>query len=740
VTATAIPAASSRAPFDALGRALDWLRREAVAERERWPLFAPVAIGIGVGCYFGLPVEPPLWPLAAIAAAGAAMALGGLFAARGTLARIGPELALAGLAVALVGGGMAAAKLRAETVAAPVLEKRIGPVMISGRVDSVEDRAEGRRVVLSRVAIPGMAPAATPANVRISLRDREPALPAGQWTRVLAILNPPPAPAAPGAYDFQREAYFEGLGAVGFAIGVPKDAAPPGGEASPASIVDRFSLGLAQLRYDITARVQRGIGGAEGAVAAALMTGEQDAIPGGVIADMRNSGLAHLLAVSGFNFVLIAGMLFFLVRALLALIPPLALRYPTKKWAAGVALVGGVAYFAITGDSIATERAFIMVSLVFIAVIVDRSPISMRTLAWAATLVLLLQPESLLGASFQLSFAAVTALIAFYEDWGSSKLDSAMRGEGDAGGGQRWLRIGTAYFIGIALTTLIASTATAPLLVYHFNRFATLSVIANLVAVPLTAVWIMPWALLAFVLMPFGLDQIALVPMGWGVHGLIWIAHIASAPHFAVWTLPAMPAAGIITIVAGGLWLCLWRRLWRYAGLAAAAAGLFLWAFARPPDILVDGDAGLVAVRAADDRMILSSERTAKLHADTWLRRAGQSDALPWPRGTSPDGSLTCDSQGCIFRARGQVASIAMSEAAAAEDCGSVGVLVSLVPVRGRCSARVVDRFDLWRRGSYAIWLDPGGIRIASVREWQGRRPWAPERRRKITTTEKARE
>ena len=703
-----------------------WLRDEAVAERERWPLFAPVAIGIGAGLYFAFSSEPPLWPPLAAALAGAALVLWGHYAEPGGRTRIGPELVVLGLVLALVGGGMAAARIRTMTVAAPVLEKRIGPVAVTGRIAGIEDRANGRRITLDHVEIPGVEFPRTPYSVRINLRGPEPALSAGEWIRIRAGLGPPPAPAAPGAYDFQREAYFARLGAVGFAVGRAAAIEPPGDLGLSQTLVDRAEIRLEQLRYDITTRVRDGVGGEEGAVAAALMTGEQAAIPQDIIDAMRNSGLAHLLAVSGFNFVLIAGMLFYLARAFFALVPPLVLRFPTKKWAAGVAILGGAGYFAITGDSIATERAFIMVSLVFLAVIADRTPISMRTLGWAATLILLLQPESLLGASFQLSFAAVAALIAIYEGWGRGAFDATVHGS-DAPAGKRWHRVATAYVAGIALTTVIASAATAPFLFYHFNRFATYGLVANLVAVPLTAVAIMPWSLLAFALMPFGFEKFALVPMGWGVAALDWIAKTASGWPGAVVTIPAVPSASIVFVALGGVWLCLWRRRWRYLGVPIVAAGLLVAALSRPPDIQVDEDAKLIAVRAADGGLMLSSQRAARMHAESWVRRTGNLLPEPWPKqGRSPDGRLNCDALGCLYRARGQVAALAQSEGALAEDCAAATVVVSLVPLRHTCTGvtTVIDRFDLWRNGAYAIWLDPDRVRVASARQWQGKRPW----------------
>ena len=249
--------------------------------------------------------------------------------------------------------------------------------------------------------------------------------------------------------------------------------------------------------------------------------------------------------------------------ALLALIPPLALRYPIKKWAAGAALVATFGYLIITGQSAPTERAFIMASLLFLAVLIDRTAISMRTVAWAAMAILVVQPASLLHASFQLSFAAVVALIAAFAAWRTFRVwlarhrgrqaslaPTSARGDEhgiDAGfaapeppnamahrmsGGvvgqrpmagkkRRWAGTGAIYVAEIVTATLVSSIATAPLLIYHFGRFADYGVAANLVAIPLAGLWIMPWAVVAYVLMPFGLEQLAMTPMGWGIADVI---------------------------------------------------------------------------------------------------------------------------------------------------------------------------------------------------------------------------
>ena len=273
----------------------------------------------------------------------------------------------------------------------------------------------------------------------------------------------------------------------------------------------------------------------------------------------------------------------------------------------------------------------------------------------------------------------------------------------------------------MALTTLVAGLATAPFAAYHFNRFADYGLAANLIAVPATALWTMPWAVVAFGLMPLGLESLALAPMGWGVGVMTWAAETVSAWPGAVTLLPAMPMWGLAAIAVGGLWLCLWRRRWRFWGLVGVAAGLASVALVRPPDILIDDRGKLLAVRTLTGGLALSRPRAASFVGGTWLRRAGL-EAEPWP----VEGErLACDSMGCIYRARGHVVALAWAEGALAEGCWIAGLVVSVVPVLRHCaSSTVIDRFDLKREGAHAICLEDAGVRVMSVNGERGDRPW----------------
>lgn len=676
-------------------------------ERSRWVLWLPVGLGAGIGVYFALTVEPPAWSggLAAAVFLGAALAL-----------RRQPRFSIPLLAFGVIASGFALAQMRGAAVASPALRAPLGPVTVIGRTAVVEPLPSALRLTLEDAEVAGLAADRTPHRIRLRLSGRQPHILPGDWVQVRAMLRPPPPPSAPGAFDFQRRAYFQRLGAVGFAFGQARLVTAEGGGASGS-----FRNRVEAVRHDLGNRIQRALPGETGAVARALMTGERGAIPPPMLAALRDSGLAHLLAISGLHIGLVAGFLFVGIRGLLALVPPLALRYPVKKWAAVAALLGAFAYAVIAGATVPTQRAFLMIGLVLVAVLLDRRGISMRTVAWAATVILVFRPESLLGASFQLSFAAVTALIASYEALRARRRPDPQGPWGLA------RRVGL-YLGGVASTTVIAGMATGPFAIYHFNRLAAYGLAANLGAVPLTALWIMPWAVIAFLLMPFGFERLALVPMAWGIEAVLAIAGAVASWPGAVSLLPAMPTFGFLAIVAGGLWLCLWQRRWRLGGLAGLALGFATLALVRPPDILVDGQGRLLALRAPDGSLAVSSLRVGRFDRETWLRRSGQeAAATAWPAsGLGLDGRLSCDPLACIYRSNDRMIALVRRAEALPEDCRRADIVVSVVPVRRACPSAdvVIDRFDLWRNGGHAIWLKDGAVRVQSVHGRRGDRPW----------------
>jgi competence protein ComEC len=681
---------------------LPWLVAQLLAERERWLLWLPVALGLGVGLYFALPVEPPVWLGPAL------LSLVALVWARPAKADAQAGRLPLVLASGAIAAGLTAASIRTLTVAAPVLGHR-GAHVVDGEVLLVEDRVRGARLTLGHLSIEGIEPAATPAEIRVSVRGATPALQPGDRVRLRAFLMPPSPPTEPFGYDFARHAWFLRLGAVGYGLGQPERLAAP--EASS------WRLGLARVRQQVARAIQAAIPGSAGAVGVALMTGLRGGITERIWHDMQVAGIAHLLAISGLHLGLVAGTLFFGVRVALALAPPLALRLPSKKVAAALALVGAFGYLLLSGATVPTQRAFIMTALMLVAVMVDRNPFSMRLVAWAALVVLLFQPESLAGASFQMSFAAVVALIAVYETGVGRRPD---RGSG--------LDTRLALYVGgVALTTLVASLATAPLAIYHFGRLPTYGILANLIAVPLTAFWIMPFGLMGLLLLPLGLGGVCFALMGRGIELMLTVAAtIAGWPGAAL--LIPKPSLAVLTVtLLGGLWLCLWRGSWRRLGLLGVALGALLAMLDRPPDLLIDARDRIAAVRLDGGRVALSPWEHDRWITAGWLRTAGQAEAAPWPAaGEGGQGGLSCDAEGCVLRRNGRKVALARRPEALEVDCARADLVLSYPRIE-RCpnGAPLIGPKALRAAGGLALWLDTAGIRTLSVRAVRSNRPWS---------------
>ncbi|MDF1734894.1 MAG: ComEC/Rec2 family competence protein [Minwuia sp.] len=693
-TMAAIASASLVRPVDTIGILL-------TQERDRLFFWLPVVFGSGIGLYFALPMEPDL----SIAGVVGLLALFAMWQLRRT------AMAPVALVFGLVALGMAAAVLRTMLVAAPVLPAEIGPSQLSGTVERVEVREGDMRLTVRPTGFAGLRPADLPQRVRVTVRTRGDKARPGDRIEVLANLLPPSPPVEPGAFDFQRHAFFRGIGASGYVLG-PVRVVTPGTSADQA---------VSRLRDHMAARIRAALEGAAGGVAVALLIGDRGGIPARDTQALRDAGLAHLLAISGLHMGLVSGFLFWLVRFGLALRPKIALYLPIKKIAAVAALCGGLFYLVLTGASVPTIRAFIMVALVMLAVLTDRRAISLRTVAIAALAVLLMTPEALTEPGFQMSFAAVTALVAVYERFG----DRMLRRTSDTGPVGR----GLIYLAGVGVTTIIAGLATAPFAIYHFGRVADYGVIANLAAVPVTGFWVMPTGTLALIAMPFGLEAVPLWLMGQGIDLILRIAHGVAALDGAVRLVPAMPAAGLVTVTLGGLWLCLWSGAWRNLGWLAILLGMASPYMADSPLVRVSGDGRLTAVTAPDGGLMLSTLRRDRFVAQQWLARTGASEpGGRWPLdGASVDGSLRCDLLGCILRRDGWMIALPVDERAVRDDCGRADVVIATVPVRGRCpSARIVtDVFDLWRDGPHVLYLDArSGPSMQSVNASRGHRPW----------------
>jgi competence protein ComEC len=656
------------------------------AERDRWPLWLAVALGVGAGLYFALPVEPPL-------ALGWGALVLGLAAAAVT---IGWRWPLGLVAALLLGFGLA--RLREAAVATPVLDHAV-VAHLTGRIVSLEPRERGVRVVLDEVRS-GALPQ-PPRRIRVALRAGGDFRP-GQWLSLTARLDTPPGPSEPGANDLGRSLFFQSIGAVGFAYGkarliVPARAPTPG---------QWIGAAVEDMRLVMTRRIQAVLSGSTGGIASALITGERGGISDEDEEALRDAGLAHVLAIAGLHMALVGGGIFWLLRAILAAIPALVLHYPIKKWAAAGALAAGGFYLVASGAAPSSVRAFVMLACVMVAVLLDRPALSMRSLALAAAILLLLRPEAIAEPGFQMSFAAVVGLVAVAE-W-------EMRRERTTPRGTLYR-----YAHGIVMTSLVGSLATLPFALFHFERATHYAVLGNLIAMPVMGFWVMPAAALSVALMPLGLEAAPLHLLGQGIAVMVAMGRWVSGLPGAVSMAPAMPLSALLAISLGGLWLAIWRTPWRWWGMGPLLLGAALAWFAPRPDMLVASDGVTIGVRGPDELLHFLRKPKDKFVARDWLRRDGDARDIGEAVGLP---GLRCDGLGCVVKGKVLIAASLRPEAFA-EDCIRAQVVVSAASAECKGPAVVIDGKAAAMGEGWRINLSSRPT-AESVRDWRGARPW----------------
>lgn len=693
-------------------RVRDAVERWLQAERDQLVLWLPVAIGAGVAAWFVLD-DPRQWIATglALAAVGLAALAGGRHGRAARVVAIGALAAAAGLALIW---------WRAERVAAPVLDR---PVIarFTARVEEVHP-LPARELVRLRLApiaaLPtacGRAqcpPAALPAHFRVNLDEKDvPAgLAAGAVVRMRARLMPPPPPGVPGAYDFAQVVWFQGLGATGRGF-------------APVEIVTPGKAAAEGIRTRLTRHIEASLLGSEGGIATALVTGDTGAIAESDADAMRRAGLAHLLSISGLHVTAVVGITMVLVLRLLALSPWLALRFRLPMIAAGAGAVAAVGYTLLAGAEVPTVRSCVAALLVLGALILGREAITLRLVAAGAVIVLVLWPESLAGPSFQLSFAAVTAIVALHEHpavrrWAARR---------DEGWGRRMLRAAGM----LLLTGIVVEAALAPIAFYHFHREGMYGAIANIVAIPWTTFVVMPLEALALLADTVGFGAPLWALVGWAMQVLLWIAHTTAAAPGAVTMLPAMPEGAFALMVLGGLWLALWRTRVRRLGLVPLAIGA-AWALTTPaPDLLVTGDGRHVALRNGDGIAILRDR--AGDYTKAMLSENGGIDGEEEPEAIAELPNARCSRDACVvdYRAGGRVWQIMATRSAyfipiadLVAACGRADIVISERWLPRNCRPRWLrlDRDMLAKTGGLAISLGSG--RIVSVTSPGDHHPW----------------
>lgn len=660
-------------------------------------------IATGIGLYFSLPIEPNPAMVAMLLSATAL--LWALFprhlSATGT---ISAHLPLTIILLVLI--GFSAAIYRANGTATPLLNDQWKSHKLHLIVEEVHPLTRNRIRYIGRVENLSYLPqSAWPKRVRLSAPDQGPRFTYGDKICARVMLKRPDGPLYPKGYDFARALWFQSIGGSGYSLSPLKqctgDSQVAAGGTQDLGTSQVKSL-IAALRNAISARLQNGLTETQQAFAQALIIGERGGIPKAQLEAVRKAGLGHLLAISGLHMAVFAGTVFFLLRALMALSPNLTQTVAIKKWAAIGALFSGGIYFLISGQSIPTQRAFLMITIMFVAIMIERPALTLRNVTLAALVILLFRPESLLTPGFQMSFAAVTALVAIYqlymnqpkpEDEDRAKLTSPLA--------RPFIYLG-----GILLTSFIATIATAPYAIYHFHQLSYMGPVGNLLAIPVFTVLIMPAAVATLALMPFGLEGVVLPLFGVSIDILLAIAQwTASFDPALLYTGSITVHALIFATLAGLVFLFAKKHRARWAALPLALAALYTAKPISLPDVYINKEGTVITIRGADGKLHAPDSRKGNFEISKWLRAEGDSRS---PGEIRQSQYLSCDDAACSAVVKGRSLTLIKSIAALEEACQTSDIVIYHRTIRRHCSLPELtfSTPELKRGGAIALYIE----------------------------------
>jgi competence protein ComEC len=662
-----------------------------------------IAFGCGIVVYFSVDQEPAPWAAGALVVATIAAAV---------LFRHRPAAFSAAVGVAAVAAGFAVATTKRAIIAHPVLAAPAWNVEIGGFVEAREERERSDRITVRVHDIAAPRLHETLERVRVSVR-RGTAPAVGSFVAFKARLSPPLEPLRPGGYDFARDMYFQRIGASGFVLGRIRTLEAP----HPPTLWLRYAAAIDGMREAIDKRIRAVVPGDKGAIASALITGKRDALSTPVFDAMYVSGIGHVLSISGYHMAVVVAIVFFVMRASLALVPGVS-RYPIKKWAAVVALAVATFYLLLSGAEVATQRSYIMIAIVLVGVMIDRATVTFRTLTVAALGVMLFAPEAVVHPSFQMSFAATLALVASYQKglhWMTAGADTAL--------GARIALWGLAWIVGSLIVSLMAGTATLPYAAYHFHRLGPYGALTNLLTMPVISIVVMPAGILGVVALPFGLDSWCWQAMGLGLDWMIYIALWVTSLPGAFGRTAAFGTGALLVCTLGLVLLCLLKTPLRLVGVFLIGIAIVMMIRTPRPDVLIAADGSAVAIRGENGRLAVVKSGSDVFAVREWL--AADADARN-PKDSSIGQGFRCDEAGCVGRLRdGALVAIAKTIAAFEEDCRRAALVVSARAAPRGCGTLLVDR-PVWRRtGAMTLRRAGEGFEITPTRPNGYDRPWA---------------
>ncbi len=628
-------------------------------------------------------------------------------------ARYWPSITPILIVVLAVFSGFLTGVIRMHLAETAVLQE-LQIARVKGYVESVEFRIDkSPQLTIRPLEIENIPQTQLPKRIRVTLRAGM--VPeAGALVSAKMRLLPLPQPTHPGGYDFARDAYFKGIGAIGSVLGKVQE--HDQFETPPFSL--RLAAIIDRARNNLTKRIHDTAPNDSGGVAAALVTGKRGFIPEATNDALRAAGIYHIVSISGLHMVIAAGIIFWLSRALLALIPVLALRWPIKSIAAIIAMFGATVYCFFAGADIATLRALIMTLIVLGAIVAQRKALSMQNLAVAAFILLIITPEALLSPGFQMSFSAVAALIFFSHR--SHFITLPVRG-GIVLRSVLWV---VNWLIALAVTTIIAGLATAPFAAYHFQTAVPFGLIGNALALPLVSLIIMPMGALGALAYPFALDRPIWLIMGWATDLVVRVSHWVASLEGALLYIPAFSAGAVLLAALSLILITVTTTPLRYLSIFSILFSSF-WAFS--PDryvAFIDRDGRSAAIRGENRKFFIVGNANRFL-SEQWLRADGDGRKFQEVVGNS---KTTCDTKGCVGRGLVTV-SVVRNPIAFRDDCLRADIIVSSYTAPESCKASIIiDRKYLSSKGATAVKYDENGtLTPIASRNTETAWPWLPK-------------
>ncbi|MBN8543360.1 MAG: ComEC family competence protein [Alphaproteobacteria bacterium] len=644
-------------------------------------LLTPLWFIAGIALYFALPSEPDYAPYFLLVAA-----IAWFFTKR---------LRSASYAFLLLMIGLSWATFYTAHIEHRMLERAITPRPVTGVIDEIEPTAKGIRITLSQVTIAGFNPEQTPRRIRVAMRGELPELMIGDGVKLNAGMLPPMGPAMPHSFDFARYFFFRDIGAVGYGLN-------PITVTKHATDGEGWSAMWARWRHALTQNIMHTLPSPHNGIAAGLITGEDAAIPPEVHDQLWAANLLHVIAISGAHMVVISGIAFIGLRLLFLAIPTFGQRPIAKQIAAAFTLIALTAYLLITGMMLSATRAYIMMAFVLGAVMLARNVQPMRSLILAAVLMLIIDPSDLLEPGFQLSFAATMAIIAFVFSRDLAE--------------QTTWRTPLKYLGWLLMVSVVAEASTAPLVIHQFNTLSPYGVLANTILSPVVAIIIMPMVALYFLLLPIGLESIALHVMWVGIEAMLRVAaNVSELPHALIF-IKAIPNWGAALFAFGLAWLCILSTRMRYTGIIVMVLGIASISTVRLPDMLIASGLNQIALRS-EGAYHLVRGRAESLVPELWANGTATGQTLPYTPKLAPD--WRCDKLGCVAFER---IALPYSDLALLNDCNASDVIFMKYGAKCLNDTRIIETYKM--NGTIGIWLGDE-LRIETSRDWQGNRPWS---------------